>query len=416
MNKLQIKLYNNISNLFLLICLFPYISLINTPFDTQPYALAFSFLVLIVFFWRDIEVKIPVEIILMFIVFIYAILISIMRGTIESEYFIRSLVGYISLPSICLASYFTFNYVKGKVVVFSTVIWFFFGLIQWSLDKTFGSFLLPRLSTSEDRGVTALAVEPSAYAIVCIFLLVLNDLMVKNDEYSLKVYRIVFSLLVIQLLLSKAALGIVLFVVYILCKLLLRYKLISFIKYFILITIVTLITNYTFLSIENLRYSRLGTIIYKLNNNPENLVFTDGSISDRLSHILLSFSSLGKSNGIGFGLGSWDKSVGSVISSSGDFINQLVQVNFTLGRIMSGWGSMIFEVGIFGGMIILLYLFLSLKMVIYKNGSIHLESMIVVFFIMMTSVSLSFPLFGYMLGAFLAIYNDSKSIKEGITK
>lgn len=403
-----IKSSENLSNLFLLLCLFPYVSLINTPFDTQPYALICSFVVIGVAFLKNSSIKIPLEIFIMTIIIIYAVLISVLRGTIESEYFLRSMVGYISLPAICLASYITFKHAKGKIIFFTACTWFIFGIIQATISKTFGGLILPRLSTSEDRGVTSLAVEPSAYSIICIFLLILNDLMLQKGEYSKRKYNLILVLLIFQLILAKAALGTVLLIIYILVKIMTKINLFSFIKYLTLFSILIWILNYMFITFEYLRYSRLGTIIYKLNYSPEKLIFTDGSISDRLSHILLSFHSILNSKGIGFGLGSWDQSVGEVISTSNDFLIQLVQVNFTLGRIMSGWGSMVFEIGIFGLIVMIMYLLLGAKFIISKKNSVNIQSIIVVFFIMLTSVSLSFPLFGYMFGAFLAIYNEPR--------
>ena len=70
---------------------------------------------------------------------------------------------------------------------------------------------------------------------------------------------------------------------------------------------------------------------------------------------------------------------------------------------MSGWGSAIYELGIFGVLFILVFIWIMLVGLSRNKEmkSIYFLSMITIGFTMLMAVPIAFPLYGYTLGAFL---------------
>jgi len=137
---------------------------------------------------------------------------------------------------------------------------------------------------------------------------------------------------------------------------------------------------------------------------PTTLLFTDQSVADRVSHVLLSFYSLFYSYGIGLGLGTWGDYSNLLTASAGGRIEELANVWLsTGGRIMSGWGSVIYEIGIFGVLFVMVFLWIMFvgSRRNKEMKSVYFMSMLTIGFIMLMAVPIAFPLFGYTLGVFL---------------
>lgn len=393
---------------FFFLCLFPYISLIDTPFDTQPYAIAFSFVLLFLLFTLKKDLKLPVILLPFIFVFAYSLFIFLVRSSDWSNG-LRSLIGYASVCFIAIGSYHTFNQVKGKHFATAVMIWFIFGVIQLLVNKDFGSFLLSRLSTSDDRGVTSLAVEPSFYSIICIFFFVLNDVFYARGDYSKSIYRILFLLITAQIFFARAGVGIVLFFIYLGAKVISKRKFVNIVTGLIGVLVVFGIVVCLYLYSPSLQLTRVGMLLNYLIHDPIKLIQSDGSIADRLVHIFISHLSLFYSYGIGYGLGNWNEYALEIAFRAGGIVLQLANVNITLsGRIMSGWGTAIFELGIVGILFLASFLFLmrkGWKKTKNQMKSVYLSSAITIFFTMLMAVPLAFPLFGYVIGIFAKIQN-----------
>lgn len=402
-----------LENILFLLCLFPYLSPVATPFDTQPYGLLFGFLILIIKFVQNKGLKIPKKLIPYFLIFFFAFVIMLMRSNIIDG--IRSLVGYASVAILSLAGYYSFKFVKGKCLLFAVNVWFVFALIQTLINKSFGSFMISRMSTSADRGVTSLAVEPSSYAIMCIFFFVLNDIFFARGDYSKKTYNYIFIITIIQLLLSKAAMGFVLLAIYLVVKVFTTGNILKKLKNLTGFIVIGGIFYYLFTTVQSLREGRVGTLLTKLEGGITDLILKDGSIADRLSHILVSFSSLFHSYGLGYGLATWDEHALEIANNSGEFISEVSSVNFTPGRIMSGWGTAVFELGIVGIVFMVMFFIIMRSGIKHTKGymrDVYKSTLITIFFTMLMSVPLSFPLFGYLIGAMIQLQHEDVAVRE----
>jgi hypothetical protein len=397
--------------LFFMVC-FPYISLIDTPFDTQPYAVAFSTLILILMLVYQKDVKIHKLLIPYLIVLAYALIMYLLNPNATG---LRSLVGYASVCILAIAGFTCFKSVKTKHFISVVIVWFVFGVSQLLISKRLGAFLLPRLSTSEERGITSLAVEPSLYSVICIYFLILNDIFLARKSYSKKIHFSVSVLIIIQLLLSRTGVGFVLFFIYLISKMISQRNVVRIFQSFIGILSLFIIIVLLLLNVPDLKMTRLGSLVYLLFNNPSMLIFSDGSIIDRIVHIVVSHLSIFYSYGLGLGLGNWSIFAHSLVDHIGGFTSEIASIYMTTGsgRIMSGWGTAIFELGLIG--VLFLGAFIYLMRLGYRRTSgeikkVYLSSFITLYFLMLMAVPLSFPLFGYMIGVF--VYLQSKQIES----
>jgi hypothetical protein len=409
---------NTFSNILLFLVLFPYLSLIQTPFDTQPSAVIFSILIFsILLIRKDDDLSFPFPLWTLFLIFLYALGIYF----INSNYYygMMSLVGYASVFFITFASYKTFKYINIRIYFLSIFIWCFFGVMQLFFNKSFGKWLVPRMSTSVGRGVTSLAVEPSYYATVCIFILILNELFYGNAKYNRKLYYIIMCILVSQIIISFSGSGFLFLLVFFFSKCIsliffkrgvIKRKRILFSSIIIPLFVILL-----FLYLPVLQYTRAGILLKNVLKDPMMLLLTDQSVADRISHVLLSFYSLLYSYGVGLGLGTWEDYSNLLTASAGGRIEEIANVWLsTGGRIMSGWGSVIYEIGIFGVLFVIIFLwimFVGLR----RNKemkSVYFMSMLTIGFVMLMAVPIAFPLFGYTLGAFLYYASKSQELQK----
>ena len=398
-NNLNIK--NILGSFLIVLSCFPYLSLIDTPFDTQPYALIFS-IISIVIFSKSIfkyEFKIPLSYMLILLVLAYASVLTLFSDDLLNG--ARSYVGYISIAVITFATYLLYPYIKGKILLYISLFWLIIGIIQMLFDKTFGNFILPRLSTSDLRGVTSLATEPSYYAIMCIMFFILNDIFHARGDYSKKIYILVFILNFVQLIFSRTGLGFMLLIIYLMCLFVFQGDIKRKLKLFITSTLLLIMMTGLFTLSSDLQQTRLGIIIYRLFNSPSDLLFKDGSIADRFLHIVISHLSIIKNYGMGHGLGQWNDNALELSQSFGEFVHQVALVNITMsGRIMSGWGTAIFELGLIGFLLIVFYFRLMVN--IYRKGSDNMKntigSFVAFYAVTLMAVPLSFPLIGVILG------------------
>ncbi|HIB1801565.1 TPA: hypothetical protein ACWWAW_002017, partial [Enterococcus faecium] len=158
---MNVKLNLLLANLVFFFCLFPYVTIIKTGSDVQPYALIFAILFLIYLFLKNKYIKSFNPSFLLLLPIVYSVIM--LSNSFSFLLWLRSFYGYLTIPILSLVAYNSFSLLSGKILNFSIKIWFLFAIVQKFIYKFFGNILVARISTSTDRGVTSLAVEPSAF-------------------------------------------------------------------------------------------------------------------------------------------------------------------------------------------------------------------------------------------------------------
>lgn len=392
---------------------FPYVSPIPTPFDTQPYALVAAVLALVVAGRGAFvpHVLVPFGIVL-------AIAVAQFVARAEGADALRSLVGYASVLVISLAAFATYRHLRGSHLILATQTWLAFGLAQAAISKTFGSFLLPRISTSPTRGVTSLAVEPSYYSVVCIALLVLADVLHADGRLSRNQHRLILATTIVQILLARAGLSVLLMFIYLLAKLASQAKVGQLVKGAAGLAVASWLFVRAFQDIDALRETRVGRQLDIALTDPWLLLDSDGSVADRLGHVLISHLSV-LHHPLGLGPGTWSQHARDLAAQIGGLTFELSEVNLSVrtNRIMSGWGAGFFELGVGGFLLLGAFVVLMVRGWARSTGyakQVHVSSAVTLYVVMLMAVPLAFPLFGYLLGVF-AYLQHSRDRADAMT-
>ena len=144
--------------------------------------------------------------------------------------------------------------------------------------------------------------------------------------------------------------------------------------------------------VQALEGSRLYRLAQRLLRDPMLLLLVDGSVNDRLFHIIFSFTGVVESFGLPHGFTAWADHVQRMMPRYSPYA-----WNVSTTRIMSGYGSAVFELGAVGFLIPL-----SVTLALRRFYKPDLRAFLVVTMflnlVMLTSVPVAFPLFGYTIG------------------
>jgi hypothetical protein len=394
-----------------LACAFPYISIVATPFDTQPYAVVAAVIVLTLEFATRGSLRIP-HLLAPFGVVLVIAGMSLVAFS-DPATGLRSMVGYASVFLISTAAFVSFGRITGRHLMFAVAVWAMVGTIQMTIDKTAGSFLLPRLSTSVTRGVTSLAVEPSYYVVVCIGLMILADVLYARKSLSRRAYLLIFAATVLQILYARAGLGVLLFFVYLAARLASQSTVTQIFKSATVLAVAVGLFVVSFRNVPDLRTSRVGRQLDLVVADPWKLLYSDASVADRLVHVLVSHASAFY-HPLGFGPGKWGYVAREMADRMGGLAYDLASLNMstTDNRVMSGWGGVFFELGLagfvfIGGFVALMAL--GWRRADTEHRKVFVSSAITIYVLMLMAVPIAFPLFGYLLGVFVHIAHTSRS-------
>lgn len=193
---------------FIAVVFFPFVVIVPLlPTDLQPNALLFCALVFVYLLSQGKIILNKEQVILLFSLVGVLGVIPIREFTMET---IRSITNYISIFMISLVSLYYFKKygLKENAIKICILIWCFVGAVQYFIHIDFLTSLLRLARTTESRGVTSLSQEPSFYGIILFFFM----FFVKD----FKRHRIFFfALIVVQsLLFSQSALGIILLFIF----------------------------------------------------------------------------------------------------------------------------------------------------------------------------------------------------------
>jgi len=393
-----------LANSFFLFALFPYISLVRRPFDTQPYAFLLSLVILMGFLAAG-KLSLPRPLWALTMPAVYSIAIFFVSEGSEFGA-LRSIVGYVSVFAISAAAYKVSGYLYPKLLGFSVFVWLLIGVIQTVMDKEFGTWLLARFSTTPLRGVTSLAVEPSFYAVMNIFFILLNELFYSRRLYRRRWYFLILCAAVLQIILSSSVLGLLLLSAFLLAKsvsILWASKRARSIYSGMGLAVVTwgflLSLVWLFLNEGYLGETRAGWLLADFLDDPIS-VLDDESVAARLLHIVVPIYAFISGGWTGLGLATWGNHGLELASQIEGTVVRLSPYSSFGDRILSGWGSALFELGVFGLIMIgaVSKIFLNEAAREKDRRHVYLLLLLLIQLVMISAVPLALPVFSLLVG------------------
>jgi hypothetical protein len=231
------------------------------------------------------------------------------------------------------------------------------------------------------RGVAALAPEPTFYALIAGLLLLLCLLnRQKGQVNKLNIILCLISIFIFYRSSTVILLIIAAFVIYLtvyMCK---------NIKYFFILLFAGIVLTVSLNIIINTDINtRLFHIIRKVFNNPQAVLAVDGSVNERFIHLFFPLKGLFDNYMLPNGFNEFNSYMLNIYRSQ-EYSEYLIFYRDNYTRIMSGYGSVFFELGLLG-----VYIFISINMQfikIVKQRFSHI--FLLVFFNLMLFIALQF--------------------------
>lgn len=384
-----------LSILTILTGLFPFSTIVSFGTDIQPWNVILLVTMAIIFFFRDRFNNINPNLFILFIpMFLALILITISTNNLFA--YTRSLLGYITIALSPIVYFYiiSINFNRFvKILKISTYIWLSVALIQYFIDVSFFETILNRISTTESRGITSLSPEPTFYGIIGIFFILI--FLTINDKQK-KWY--IFLWICQIFLLAQSSMAILFIIIFTFYLIVFRINMKIF--FYLMLLIISLFFVLFFINLSNDLNIRVVTLITLFWDVGFDIANIDGSVNDRLSAIY--FSILGTINN-GFlpnGMGNYTSYLHEELLKYGYFW----YVGIT-DRIMSYYGSALFELGIIGALIPLVYS----KIIIRAFAGRKRDMLLYLMFlntILFTTIQLSLSLIGMYIAVLL--YNISQ--------
>lgn len=384
---------------------FPYIQLVPIGTDSQPYALAVALFILPFCF----KSKMKINLAYLFYIFLFAVF-AILISTFSFNS-VRSLINYVTLFVVTYVTYFSLRRIKGipyKFLKYTVYIWFFVGTIQTFVYPNFLTFLLPR-GVSEGliasgRGIIGLAPEPTFYGMMCLIFGMIAYLNFNEKKDIKKIY----ILLAIQIFIySRSSLTIFIlacaFCLYIGIKLFKQNGIKTFFAFCIFTTFF-----YYLINMENsfLASFRVGVLFRILMNNPELFLTLDDSVNERFVHVFFPTYGFLENWGLPNGYDKFTQFFEDCKKNSD--INYLISdyvYEKEATRIMSGLGSILFELGVIGLLLLKVVSNLCLNVL---NGYSKYILFFIFICILLNAIPFSNPLIPFFIGNLMYL----KSIKK----
>lgn len=380
-----------VGGLFFVFALFPNVSVIPLPIqtDTQPNALLAAILVFLV--GRRVPLPIPVWTLL--VLFTGALALFMAGGiTIDGA---RSLIGYttvfmVSTATLVLAA--NDLRLSDKLLDYAVYAWAFVGAVQLLLWHPFMTFLVTASRTAPGRGVSSLSNEPSLYATTIIFFIIFYFM--RRREQSIPALLCIVQII----LLSQSALGILFVMMLLGLYALLRLSApVAIIAVMALLAILFALFMY---GGDFLAGTRIGFLFMTLRDSPLHILQLDQSVSTRVASIFYSLKGAVDSTLVPHGFDAWTS-----YSHAQDMIYKgTFSSNSAINRIMSGYGTALFEMGWVGLTIPIVITIGIVKATWRGNRARAIALLLVVHLLLLMPVPLAFPLVGLLIGDLLAPY------------
>ncbi|WP_440054152.1 hypothetical protein ACSLBF_14935 [Pseudoalteromonas sp. T1lg65] len=382
-------------NITMLAILFPWVSFGLLDVDTQPWFILFSS----VFFVFNLNKKLHFVILFPLLLFFFSVLVGLYYGFIDFL-FVRAVLGSYSFFVVFAFFYLVkrFYVLPIKVVLFSNALWLLAGAIQSIWGKGVLSFLVT-VRTTEDRGVTGLAPEPTYFAIFLFFLSWV--LFLEKNNINDKVYKalmvlnflfIVFVAKSTMVILFFAVLFMLYFSFYIL-------NLRVLLGLFVCLTFTVVALPYVAILLDGTRVQ--GLLNFAL-TEPESLIRLDASINERLSHLYFSFKGFFNDYGFPHGFHQF----GSELLEGRSLSNGVFWWGNNDNKIMSGTGALLYELGWLSLPFFITVGYMSVSRDCFKESMLFLLLFLILF---SSAIPLSFSLLPMVLVLLFFYFNGELS-------
>ena len=384
--------------LLIIFSMFPYIEILPLGTDSQPNALLIA-LILFPFCckWkinRDLAGLLLIAIVGFFLLFISP----------KDFNSIRSLMNYFTLFFVSYVTFYALQRIGGiPYKLFKGIIytWFIIGTVQLLIYPDFMSFLTPRgdsaLTMKSGRGIVCLAPEPTFYGLTCLIFGIIAYLNFKDKADIKKIY----CLIAIQLFLYSRS-SLVIFLLMATGGLYLLLVIFSKKEYFLKVLVgcmvlgtigIGLINHYS----ETIASNRFGMLLLILLEKPESFLILDASVNERFIHVFFPlygfFSDFGMPHGYGMFPEFMEKSL--KMPQFQHLISDYVLDREAPTRIMSGLGSILYELGI-AGLVLIAVLYDVINQL--TNGKTKIVLLFVILAILLNAIPFSNPLIPFLIG------------------
>jgi len=407
--ELSYKIKKFFGDTFFIFGLIPSVNFGLNNLDSQPW----TFLFAIIFLIMIVEVKLPKYSLIILILTIFGLIMTFINTdlfTIHSS--LRAIVGYLGLPILYIAFY---NYYIRygfpiKLFIFFNSLWIFFGFFEFLLPEFIE--LISSRRTGIGRGVTSLGPEPTYFGTYLFFsswvMIEAKDL-ISNNKRNILILINIFCII----FLAKST-TVVLFIIYVTILLLIvkiyyfslnvtfSKKLFSNQIIFCFITFVVI-----YLLKDQLIGSRINSVFSKLNDKSMlSVLVNDWSINSRVESVYFSVVGAFKNYLIPGGLDTFREMRSEVLESMN---SNVLSNRYKSGVIMSWNGSLLYDLGIFGTAIIILFF-----MAIYRKFRGSLLYFLSLFIILFSAIPIGFTLVPMLIS--LMVYSKNYDLLENVKK
>ena len=403
------KLVKIIGTIFLIFGMIPWVNFGLNNYDSQPWTFIFS----IIFLTLIVEVKLPKYSLSIFFFSIFGLIATFFyTNSFESSLALRAIIGYLSLPVLYVAfyNYFIRYGFPIKLFILFNILWISFGFLEFLIPEFID--LISKKRTNAARGVTSLAPEPTFFGVYLFFS---SWIIVESKKFiidSKKKILILINIFCIIFLAKSAT--VVLFIIYVMILLFIvkiyyfslnvPFSKKLFAKQIIFCFIIFVVI---YLLKDQLNGSRIISIFSKINDGSMmSVLANDWSINSRVEAIYFSVVGAFKNYLIPGGLDTFREMRSELFESmnSNVFSNRYNSV-----VIMSWNGSLLYDLGIFGVAIIILFF-----KAIYRKFRGSLLYFLSLFIILFSAIPIGFTFVPMLIS--LMVYSKNYDLLENVKK
>jgi hypothetical protein len=384
--------------LFVFFSTLPWVSFGTNKLETQPW-----FMILGLLFVVSVA-KFPVRRNVCFIILIPVALVltMILSGFYVDFLEARAIVSYMAFVLVLFGFYvYVMRYgFPWKIIIFSNIIWLFVAVLQIRYGKMIFDFLVSA-RTSETRGVTSLAAEPTYFGFFLLFISWMY-LIAGNYKLPLRIWLLVILNSVFMVFFSRSSTA-VLFLVVGICFFIIRsFSVRSSVGLVLALVISLLSVHYAVQLMPGTRLFSLYKKVFSI--RVIELAYIDDSINGRLADVIFPIHGFFINYGLPGGFHSYGLMRSELISVYGGYFRS-GRSGSEDNKIMSFSGAFLYELGLFAAAF-----FVGLFLMLWDGTKKRFTELAFFFIILLNSFSVAFPLVAMIISMWFYIKNSARSI------